>query len=168
MRCLDDMYLGPEPGAPAFGYGNIQTVGPSAGYPVGAGGMISTAKLAGWGANHKRTMGALFGHWQWLTMNGQDPPVRSNMVDLDPSVTDAYGLPVARITYQHHPNDYAVAAAVVPRLAEILSAMGAEKTEPVVPFAAATSIPQPGPTGSGAHGIPKTSTVDPRIKPIYA
>ena len=160
MRCLDDFYLGPEPGSPAFGYGNIQTVGPSSGYPLGAGGMISTAKVAGWGANHKNTMGSLFGHWQWLTMNGQDPPVPSNMVDLDPTVTDAYGLPVARVTYQHHPNDYQVAANVIPKLTQILSEMGAESTEFVFPFAASTSIPQPGPTGSGQRG-PGRSAPDP-------
>jgi choline dehydrogenase-like flavoprotein len=160
MRCLDDMYLGPEPGAPAFGYGNIQTVGPSSGYPLGAGGMISTAKFAGWGANHKTTMGAVFGHVQWLMMNGQDPPVPSNMVDLDPTVTDVYGFPVARITYEHHPNDYLVAANVAPRLSEILSQMGAESSESVFPFAATTSIPQPGPGGSGTRG-PGRSAPDP-------
>jgi hypothetical protein len=32
MRCLDDLYLGDETG-PMFGMGNIQTVGPSSGYP---------------------------------------------------------------------------------------------------------------------------------------
>src|SRR5438270_10840052 len=61
-------------------------------------------------------MSAVFGHTQWLTMNGQDPPVRSNMVDLDPTVTDAYGFPVSRITYSHHPNDYTVAAYAIPKL----------------------------------------------------
>jgi choline dehydrogenase-like flavoprotein len=160
MRCLDDMYLGPEPGAPAFGYGNIQTVGPSSGYPLGAGGMISTAKFAGWGANHKRVMGEVFGRVQWLMMNGQDPPVPSNMVDLDPTVTDVYGFPVARITYDHHPNDYEVAANVAPRLSEILSQMGAESSESVLPFAATTSVPQPGPGGSGTLG-PGRSAPDP-------
>src|SRR5262249_46369921 len=49
MRCLDDFYLGdPVTGERIFGLGNIQTVGPSSGYPLGAGGIIATAKLAGW------------------------------------------------------------------------------------------------------------------------
>src|SRR5579884_1300549 len=160
MRCLDDLYLGPAPGAPAFGYGNIQTVGPSSGYPLGAGGMIAVAKLCGWGQAHKAAMGRVFGHTQWLTMNGQDPPVSSNMVDLDPTVTDVYGFPVARITYQHHPNDYEVAAAVAPRLAEILTEMGAESTQTVVPFAATTSIPEPA-TGSSFQRGPGRSAPDP-------
>jgi choline dehydrogenase-like flavoprotein len=152
MRCLDDLYLGPEPGAPAFGYGNIQTIGPSSGYPFGAGGMISTAKFAGWGGAHKQAIAREFGHVQWVGMVGQDPPVPSNMVDLDPTVTDAYGLPVARITYEHHPNDYAVAANVFPRLSAILGEMGAESTQFVLPFAATTSIPQQGPGGTTMRG----------------
>jgi choline dehydrogenase-like flavoprotein len=160
MRCLDDWYLGPEAGAPAFGYGNLQTVGPSSGYPFGAGGMISTAKFAGWGANHKTAMGATFGHVQWLTMVGQDPPVPTNMVDLDPTVRDAYGFPVSRITYQHHPNDYQVEADVAPRLSQILTEMGAESTQSVVPVGATTSIPEPGPGGSGQRG-PGRSAPDP-------
>jgi choline dehydrogenase-like flavoprotein len=152
MRCLDDLYLGPNSASPRFGFGNIQTVGPSSGYPLGAGGIISTAKFVGWGFGHKAAMGSVFGHTQWLAMNGQDPPVRSNMVDLDPTVTDVYGFPVARITYNHHPNDYEVAALVAPRLAEILLAMGASSTQSVLPFVTTTSVPQPAPGGAIQRG----------------
>jgi choline dehydrogenase-like flavoprotein len=152
MRCLDDFYLGPSSGTPAFGYGNIQTIGPSSGYPLGAGGIISLAKFVGWGLAHKTAMKEVFGHWQWIGMVGQDPPVPTNMVDLDPTVTDVYGYPVARITYNHHPNDYEVAALVVPRLAEILLEMGAESTQPVLPFVATTSLPQPAPGGGFQRG----------------
>jgi choline dehydrogenase-like flavoprotein len=146
MRCLDDFYLGL--GGPRFGFGNLQTVGPSSGYPLGAGGIISVAKFVGWGAAHKTAMKAVFGHTQWLTMVGQDPPVRSNMVDLDPTVTDVYGFPVARITYSHHANDYEVAALMMPKLVEILLEMGAESTQTVLPFVATTSLPQPAPGGA--------------------
>jgi len=160
MRCLDDLYLGPSAASPMFGFGNIQTVGPSSGYPIGAGGIISIAKFVGWGLAHKAGMSAVFGHTQWLTMNGQDPPVRSNMVDLDPSVTDAYGFPVARITYSHHANDYVVAGLAAPRLAEILLEMGAESTQTVVPFVATTSLPQPAPGGALQRG-PLRAVPDP-------
>jgi gluconate 2-dehydrogenase alpha chain len=161
MRCLDDFYLGdPITRTPIFGLGNIQTVGPSSGYPLGAGGMIATAKLVGWGAQHKQAMGRVFGHTQWLAMNGQDPPVRSNRVDLDPTVRDVYGFPVSRITYSHHPNDYVAAAYAIPKLAEILLEMGAESTQTVVPFVATTSIPQPAPGGALMRG-PGRSAPDP-------
>ena len=160
MRCLDDFYLGPAAGTPMFGLGNLQTVGPSSGYPLGAGGIISTAKLAGWGAQHKTLMKQIFGHSQWLTMVGQDPPVRTNMVDLDPSVKDVYGFPVSRITYSHHPNDYAVAAVMGPRIAALLTEMGADSVQEVLPLAADTSIPQPAPGGTLARG-PGRSAPDP-------
>ena len=161
MRCLDDYYLGdPDSGERMFGLGNVQTVGPSSGYPLGAGGIISEAKFCGWGASHKASMRLQFGHTQWLTMNGQDPPVASNTVDLDPSVKDVYGFPVSRVTYQHHPNDYAVAAYAIPRLDAILTAMGATSTQAVVPAVATTSIPQAGPTHSGRRG-PGRSAPDP-------
>ena len=92
----------------------------------------------------------------WIVPNPGGPFA----IDLDPSVTDAYGFPVARITYEHHPNDYEVAATVIPRLSQLLSEMGAESTEAVFPFAASTSIPQPGPTGGGQRG-PGRSAPDP-------
>jgi choline dehydrogenase-like flavoprotein len=145
MRCLDDFYLGdPLTGQRLFGFGNVQTVGPSSGYPFFAGGMISTAKTVGWGRLHKTGMQNIFGHFQFIGMIGQDPPVRSNSVDLDPTVKDVYGLPAARITYSHHPNDYVVAALAVPHLEELLLAMGAVSTQGVFPFAATTSLPQLG------------------------
>ena len=158
MRCLDDYYLGdPASGTPMFGLGNIQTVGPSSGYPLSAGGIIATAKFIGWGAGHKEEIARMFGHVQWLAMNGQDPPVRSNMVDLDPTVTDVYGFPVSRITYSHHANDYMVASYVIPKLQSILTEMGASSTQMIVPFVATTSIPQPGQGGQQrgrARGLP--------------
>lgn len=143
MRCLDDFYLGdPLTGERMFGLGNLQTVGPSSGYPFFAGGIISTAKTVGWGHAHKGAMKNIFGRFQFIGMIGQDPPVRSNAVDLDPTVKDVYGLPAARVTYAHHPNDYAVATYMLPRFEEILSEMGATSFQGVFPFAAATSIPQ--------------------------
>jgi choline dehydrogenase-like flavoprotein len=149
MRCLDDFYLGDlAAGVRMFGFGNLQTIGPSSGYPILAGGIISTAKTAGWGSGHKEFMRRTFGHFQFLGMVGQDPPVRSNRVDLDPIVTDVYGFPVARITYLHHPNDIAVQTYMVPWLEAIFVAMGATSFQPVVPFAIPTGIPQLGDTGS--------------------
>ncbi len=154
MRCLDDFYLAP-PGSPGpvFGFGNLQTIGPSSGYPLLAGGIISTAKTAGWGLGHKTFMRSVFGHFQFLGMVGQDPPVRANVVDLDPIVRDVYGFPVARITYSHHPNDLLVQTTMVPWLEAIFAAMGATSFQPVVPFAIPTGIPQLGKTDAHRRGI---------------
>ncbi len=148
MRCIDDFYMG-LPGAPAFGFGNIQTIGPSSGYGLMAGGIISTAKSLGWGLGHKELMRRVFGHVQFIGMIGDDPPVAANRVDLDPFVKDVYGFPVARITYLHHPNDQVVAAATLPILEAILVGMGAVSTHTVLPFGATTGIPQI--LAEGAH-----------------
>jgi choline dehydrogenase-like flavoprotein len=153
MRCLDDFYLGGAlPGSVRFGFGNIQTVGPSSGYPLFAGGIISTAKTAGWGLAHKTFMRSTFGHLQFLGMIGDDPPMRQNRVDLDPTVKDIHGLPAARITYQHHVNDELVAAEMLPVLTAILLAMGAETAKPVFPFVATTALPQLGDQSGRVRG----------------
>ncbi len=154
MRCLDDYYLGdPLTGLGLFGFGNIQTVGPSSGYGLLAGGIISTAKTLGWGRRHKTLMRSVFGHFQFIGMIGDDPPVRTNRVDLDPTVKDVDGFPVARITYLHHPNDELVAALVIPRITAIFLAMGAESVQPMIPFVATTGVPQLFPAGGRQRSI---------------
>ncbi|MGB2939676.1 MAG: GMC family oxidoreductase [Candidatus Dormiibacterota bacterium] len=59
----------------------------------------------------------------------EDLPVAANRVDLDPSVKDVYGQPVARITYFNHANDSIVGAYIAAQLKGIgdamLSAIGA-------------------------------------------
>jgi len=42
-------------------------------------------------------------HLFGLLMQGEDAPVRSNDVTLDPAVRDVFGLPVPRVTYANHP-----------------------------------------------------------------
>ena len=148
MRCLDDFYFGPPHlGIKQFGFGNVQTIGPSSGYPLSNGGIISTAKFAPWGPTHKLAMSVLFGHVQWFGMIGQDPPVKTNMVDLDPQVRDAWGLPVARITYSHHPNDYVASAQVLPHFEALLLEMGAKSVQLVPPVIAPSELPQLLPQG---------------------
>jgi choline dehydrogenase-like flavoprotein len=51
----------------------------------------------------------------------------ASRVELDDTVTDAWGLPVSRITVKPHPNDLAMGRWVVDRCAEILEAAGAKK-----------------------------------------
>src|SRR6266568_1759438 len=123
--------------------------------------MISTAKTVGWGQGHKELMRRLFGHVQFVGMMAQDPPVITNMVDLDPTVKDVYGFPVARITYSHHENDHAIAAYLFPRLQALFDQMRAETFRPVYPLVVTTSIPQtakgsPRQRGPG-RGFPDTA-----------
>jgi len=64
-------------------------------------------------------------HLGVITLIGEDPPVTANRVDLDPDVRDVYRFPVARITYDAHPNDEKMAAHYLPKLAGILRESGA-------------------------------------------
>jgi choline dehydrogenase-like flavoprotein len=83
-----------------------------------------------WGTALKDADRDYFGHAMVLGMDLQDLPRHDNRVDLDPTMRDAWGLPVARITYENHPNDHAQAAWQVAKNSEILEEAGAEITLP--------------------------------------
>jgi choline dehydrogenase-like flavoprotein len=56
-----------------------------------------------------------------------DMPQATNRVEIDPTVTDAWGMPVARITHRPHANDLAQSEWIVDRCGEILDNAGAER-----------------------------------------
>jgi len=63
-----------------------------------------------------------------VSMIGEDMPVADNRVELDPTVRDVYGRPVARITYARHPEDQRLVDTYMPKLVEIAVAAGAVDT----------------------------------------
>lgn len=63
-----------------------------------------------------------------FTMQGEDLPQATNRIDLDPHVTDAWGLPAGRVTYQPHAHEVACAEHWAPRLEAVLRTSGAEHT----------------------------------------
>jgi choline dehydrogenase-like flavoprotein len=79
------------------------------------------------GEAHQRYMKAapFREHMAVITFIGEDPPVPTNAVDLDPTVKDVYGFPVARITWKNHANDKAAAQRYIPKLKQILWEAGA-------------------------------------------
>lgn len=77
-----------------------------------------------WGADFKEYL-RLFSRTASVLLVGEDLPMESNRVDLDPDVKDAYGLPVPRITHRQHPNDLAMSRWYSERLLEIGAAAGA-------------------------------------------
>ena len=79
------------------------------------------------GENHKKYMRASLvrDHLGVVTYIGEDPPVRTNQVDLDPEVRDVYGFPVARITYDTPPHSVRAEGRFVPKLERILWEAGA-------------------------------------------
>lgn len=79
------------------------------------------------GDRHKKWMrDSLFrDHLGVITLIGEDPPVPTNRVDLDPTVRDVYGFPVARITYREHSSDRRMVDHYLPKLEMILKEAGA-------------------------------------------
>jgi choline dehydrogenase-like flavoprotein len=79
------------------------------------------------GEGHKKYMRASLvrDHLGVITYIGEDPPVPTNRVDLDPEVRDVYGFPVARITYQTPPQSIRAEERYIPKLERILWEAGA-------------------------------------------
>jgi choline dehydrogenase-like flavoprotein len=84
-----------------------------------------------WGAEAKQVDREYFSHSMAVAMVLHDMPQHDNRVDLDDEVTDAWGLPVARITLSPHENDLAQGRFLVDRCGEILDAAGAREVDRV-------------------------------------
>ena len=91
---------------------------------------IMEAKLYPWGPTHTRLMrSSPMRDRLWaFTMQGEDLAQPTNRVDLDPSVRDVRGFPVARVTYRPHRHEEAASAHHAPRLVRVLERMGATWT----------------------------------------
>ena len=84
-----------------------------------------------WGAEAKQIDRDYFNHSMAVAMVVHDLPQHDNRVELDDTVTDAWGLPVARITIIAHENDLAMGRFLIDRNAEILEAAGATSVQKV-------------------------------------
>jgi len=84
-----------------------------------------------WGTEAKQVDRDFFNHSMAVAMVVHDMPQHDNRVDLDDEVTDAWGLPVARITLKPHENDLAQGRFLIDRNAEILEAAGARDIDRV-------------------------------------
>ncbi len=126
-------------------------------YALGAGHALRPGERA-WGAplkQHLRRFPWLHG----LITIGEDLPVASNRVDLDPDLKDVWGLPALRITHTSHPNDLALHAWYEARLVEWARASGARRV---------WTLPYAGIKGGSGHILgtarmgndPATSVVD--------
>ncbi len=103
---------------------------------------VAEAKRYPWGPAHKKLMAdsPMRRHLWAFTMQGEDLAQDTNVVDLDPSVRDARGVPVARLTYRPHHHELAASAHHRLRLIEALETMGARHSGAVtIPSAAGDS-----------------------------
>ncbi|MGB3828997.1 MAG: GMC family oxidoreductase, partial [Ornithinimicrobium sp.] len=84
-----------------------------------------------WGHEAKEVDRQYFDHSMAVAMVVHDMPQHDNRVELDDSVVDAWGLPVARITLSPHDNDLAMGRFLIDRKAEVLEAAGATGVDKV-------------------------------------
>jgi choline dehydrogenase-like flavoprotein len=86
-----------------------------------------------WGAEAKQIDRDFYNHTFAVGMVLHDLPQHESRVELDDTIKDAWGLPVARITNKIHENDLKMGRWVIDRNAEILEAAGAKKVYRVYP-----------------------------------
>jgi len=130
---------------------------------------IMEAKLYPWGPQHTQLMrSSPMRDRLWaFTMQGEDLPQPTNRVDLDPTVRDARGFPVARVTYRPHRHEVVASEHHGPRLVRVLQEMGATWTMVATSPGVAGSRMSPVPIsrhvmGTTRMGVdPATSVVDP-------
>src|SRR5436305_4649348 len=85
-----------------------------------------------------------------ITMGGEDWPTADKRVDLDPTVKDIYGFPVARVTYAPTNFELASQATIGPKLAAILKTAGA-LVAGFIPRNPPVALPGLSTVPSGAH-----------------
>jgi choline dehydrogenase-like flavoprotein len=129
-------------------------------YPAGFAISGMPEDLPSWGGEFKRSVGHYFTRTMTLLSHSTSLPMERNNVSLDPTITDAWGLPAVRITFDWHPDDMATMQWLMEREREILEAAGARKiwAQPIVPGL----MPSRHLMGTCRMGLdPRTSVVDP-------
>lgn len=87
-----------------------------------------TGYTAPWGSRHRRFFEGHFANHLMVFMFGEDLPVETNRVTLDPSATDSDGLPAANVNWVPHENDIALANYGIERIFDATRAVGAVET----------------------------------------
>jgi gluconate 2-dehydrogenase alpha chain len=64
-------------------------------------------------------------HLFGLLMQAEDAPQLGNRIDLDPTVRDVFGQPVARVTYQNHPFELQARCFYLPYMKDVVRNAGA-------------------------------------------
>ncbi len=86
-----------------------------------------------WGHAFKDADRNFFNYAMKIGLILHDMPQEANRVDLDPTLKDYLGLPVARITHKAHDNDLAMGKWQVDKNIEILEVAGSSQDDPCLP-----------------------------------
>ena len=97
-----------------------------------------------WGNDYKKYLARYFTRSINIAAWTENLPTKGSYVDLDPNVTDRYGLQVARVTTRRQPNDDKMLAFMLERMKEIAKASGASQYW--------VNVANPQPTGHESGG----------------
>jgi choline dehydrogenase-like flavoprotein len=90
------------------------------------------SNMQGFGADFKESLREP-GPWTfWMTGFGEQLPRYENFVDLDPEVTDAWGIPVLRFHCEYTDNEHKMREDMAQSAAEMLEAAGARNIRPFI------------------------------------
>jgi choline dehydrogenase-like flavoprotein len=84
--------------------------------------------LVPWGEDHHQAFARVYDHTATLLGITEDLADESNTVTLDPTLTDAHGIPAPKVTYRLSDNSRKMLAHAVERATEALTAAGAVET----------------------------------------
>lgn len=81
-----------------------------------------------WGSGWKSAVRKHYAHTSSVATMGSVMSYRDRYLDLDPTYRDAHGLPLLRMTFDWHPNEFRMTAYTSARAAEIVQAMRPART----------------------------------------
>ena len=115
-----------------------------------------------WGAAWKRAVSHYYNRSFGITCHGSCQSYRTNYLDLDPTYRDAYGLPLLRMTFDFHDNEYKMSDYMTKKAVEIARPRARRNSTPIrageIQHRPATRAPQHGGAVMGAD--PATSAVN--------
>jgi gluconate 2-dehydrogenase alpha chain len=82
-----------------------------------------------WGQKWKDALRKQWDHVASITMQGESLPYEDQFLDLDPIYKDVYGLPLLRLTFDWHKNDYNMYRFLAARGKEIMQKMGPDQVD---------------------------------------
>jgi len=95
--------------------------------------MAAFFKPGAWGKDFTRVMDN-YTHLAGMWLVGEDMPRESNRITLSDNTKDRFGIPVANVHYDDHPNDIAMREHAFKQGSAVYEAVGALKTHRVPPY----------------------------------
>jgi len=105
--------------------GSMILAGATGGRPIAQ--MTLPPDAPHWGSGWKEAVRKHYGHTSTIVTMGSVMSYRDRYLDLDPTYKDGNGLPLLRVTFDWHDNEYKMSAFSAARVEEIVGAMGPKR-----------------------------------------